>query len=59
MEIDIKEPLLEAIKAFGEYIDEIVTTPAYSKLFIIQQTSKATRLVKERILPFSSGKDIL
>ena len=33
--IDMKETVLEAIKAFGENIDKKVTTPESSHLFIV------------------------
>ena len=34
VEIEIKEQLLEAIESFGEYLDEKVTRPASSYLFL-------------------------
>ena len=33
-------PCLEAIEAFGEYLDEKVTTPASSHIFIFYEKSK-------------------
>ena len=37
VDIEIKEQLLEAIAAFGENIDEKVTTPVSSHLFIFNK----------------------
>ena len=37
VEIEMKDKFLEAIEEFGENINEQVTTPPYSHLFIVNQ----------------------
>ena len=40
VEIDMKEKLLEAIEASGENIDEKVTTPESSHIFLVNEQAK-------------------
>ena len=47
VEIDTKEQLLEAIEAFWENIDEKVTTPSSSHLFIFNE--KQVKNMKKRV----------
>ena len=48
----MKEKLLEAIEAFGENIDEKVTTPASSHLFMVKK--QARKLDEEKSKKFHS-----
>ena len=51
-EIEMKDKILEAIEAFGENIDEKLTTPASSHLFMVKK--QAQKLDEEKSKRFHS-----
>ena len=52
VDIEIKEQLLEAIAAFGENIDEKVTTPEYNNILIVKENTQ--KLYEEKSKCFHS-----
>ena len=52
IDIEIKEQLLEAIEAFGENIDEKVTTPEYNHILLVNDQTQ--QLYEEKSKCFHS-----